>query len=198
MSFRKRNVGLSSTGSSRIPSSTSTPTSVSPTPPFNPTKATTPSSPQHAPPSSVPGVRPSPLDGRPVTSTGTPTLDALFAGHSGLPLGTSLLIEETGTTDYAGTLLRYYAAEGVVQGHIVHVGGVPEAWGRDLPSCTGAYTGEEKPKVADEKGSKERMKIAWRYERLSEFGAGKPGARGGSIAHTLSSEHKVIHRTHLR
>ncbi|KAM4055662.1 PAXNEB protein domain-containing protein [Hirsutella rhossiliensis] len=59
------------------------------------------------------GTRPSPLDGRPTTSTGTASLDQLLAGHCGIPLGTALLIEETGTTDFGGTLLRYFAAEGL-------------------------------------------------------------------------------------
>ena len=48
-----------------------------------------------------------------VTSTGTASLDGLLGGHSGLALGNSLLIEESGTTDFAGALLKYYAAEGI-------------------------------------------------------------------------------------
>ena len=63
------------------------------------------------------GVNPSILDGRPITSTGTPSLDSLLAGYGGLTLGSSLLIEESEATDYAVTLLRYYAPEGVVQEH---------------------------------------------------------------------------------
>jgi elongator complex protein 4 len=117
----------------------------------------------------APGIRPSPLDGRPTTSTGAPSLDGLLAGHAGLALGNSLLLEEGGTTDYAGTLLRYYAAEGVVQGHAVHVIGVGEHWGRELPGLVGAAAGEEEKGV-----EKAKMKIAWRYERLGEFG-GKDG-----------------------
>ncbi|EAQ87965.1 hypothetical protein CHGG_04584 [Chaetomium globosum CBS 148.51] len=50
----------------------------------------------------APGIRPSPLDGRPTTSTGTSSLDQLLAGHGGLPLGTCLLVEEQGTTDFSG------------------------------------------------------------------------------------------------
>ncbi|KAI9703898.1 MAG: hypothetical protein M1836_007672 [Candelina mexicana] len=119
----------------------------------------------------APGLRPSSLDGRIVTSTGTPTLDNLLAGHGGLALGSLLLLEESGTTDFAGALLRFYAAEGIVQGHQVHVVGTDEHWGRQLPGLVG---------VADEgKGEKhktevpnERMRIAWRYERLGKFGAG--------------------------
>lgn len=159
MSFRKRNVGLAG------PSSAFT----SPAPKGPPVTHAT-----------VPGVRPSPLDGRPTTSTGTQTLDDLLAGHAGLALGNSLLIEENGTTDFAGALLRYYAAEGVVQGHKVHVVGVGEQWGRELPGLVGAGGGGAgKESEAGAAVEKEKMKIAWRYERLGEFGAGTAGSRGG-------------------
>jgi elongator complex protein 4 len=155
MSFRKRNVALPS-GAPRGQGGTSAPASVIVGP-------------------SLPGLRPSPLDGRATTSTGTPTLDGLLAGHAGLPTGTSILIEENGTTDYAGALLRYYAAEGLVQGHHVHVMGVPEQWGRELPGLVG---GKEKDKHVSI--STERMKIAWRYERLGQPGSGTI-SRGGPL-----------------
>ena len=167
MSFRKRNVGLAS------------PSSSSNVPGFN---SSAPAAAQAA------GVRPSPLDGRPTTSTGTQSLDDLLAGHAGFPLGNSILIEESGTTDFAGALLRFYAAEGVVQGHKVHVVGVGEHWGRELPGVIG-QTGSGGEKEAAAAIDKEKMKIAWRYERLGEFGAG-PSARGG-IAPTLLSSNSV-------
>ncbi|KAJ5098331.1 hypothetical protein N7532_005332 [Penicillium argentinense] len=154
MSFRKRNVGLSA-GADRSAASAVQP----------------------APPGVIPGIRPSPDDGRPTTSTGTPSLDNLLAGHAGLPMGKSLLIEENGTTDFAGALLRYYAAEGVVQDQKVHVVAVPEQWGRSLPGLIG--TAESLEEKRSDKRKDERMKIAWRYERLGEFGAGVAGARGG-------------------
>lgn len=142
MSFRKRNapiVGVRSPqSSSQTPSATA------------------------APSARLPGTRPSAVDGRPVISTGTATLDSLLAGHGGLALGTSLLIEENGTTDYAGALLRFYAAEGLLQGHHVHVVGFPESWGRELP---GQAT-ERKEKNKEASQETERMKIAWRYEQL--------------------------------
>ena len=124
------------------------------------------------------GTRPSPLDGRPTTSTGTASLDSLLAGHAGLPLGTSLMIEESGTTDYAGSLLRFYAAEGVVHGQRVFVVGMGEGWGRELPGLvvdSGNVGGKE-----EGRGGGERMKIAWRYERFGDGGGG-PGARGALI-----------------
>ncbi|KAE8146802.1 Elongator complex protein 4 [Aspergillus avenaceus] len=157
MSFRKRNIGLSA-GADRASAPNSS------------------AQPQQAPetPETNPGIRPSPDDGRPTTSTGSRSLDNLLAGHGGLPIGKTLLIEENGTTDFAGALLRYYAAEGVVQDQRIHVVGMPEQWGRSLPGLIGPA------EAADEKPSKrkgERMKIAWRYERLGEFGAGVAGSR---------------------
>lgn len=152
MSFRRRNVGL--TGSTR-PDGSST------------TQA------QAKEKIVLAGVRPSPIDGRLTTSTGTSSLDGLLAGHSGLALGCSLLIEESGTTDYAGALLRFYAAEGLVQGHHVHVIGLPEHWGRELPGVVGDSEKKDQPVNRGEK-----MRIAWRYESLGQFGAG-PTARGG-------------------
>ena len=172
MSFRKRNVGISGL-SGRTPPSAAGDPSVSP----SSTRRFT--SPPPTAPSQIPGVRPSPLDGRPTTSTGTPSLDSLLAGFGGLALGNSILLEETGTTDYAGTLLRYYAAEGVVQGHMVHVVGVGELWGRELPGLVGSSDGIEDTE-SKKRGNEEKMKIAWRYERLGEFGAGRDGSRGGS------------------
>lgn len=168
MSFRKRNLGLSSS-SPRSPTSSSSNDGVDKVEASAiPTKSL----------AHIPGVRPSPLDGRPTTSTGTPSLDAVLAGHSGLALGNSLLIEELGTTDYAGALLRFYAAEGLVQGHTVHVVGVGEQWGRELPGLVGPA--EDHSKVdSPGKEKTERMKIAWRYERLGEFGIGATGPRGG-------------------
>jgi elongator complex protein 4 len=160
MAFRKRNVALSRPGSDpQSPTSSSSPTAV---------------------PAALPGVRPSPIDGRPTTSTGTPSLDAILAGHAGLPLGNSLIIGESGTTDYAGALLRFYAAEGVVQGHRVHVVGMGEVWGRELP---GLVVGKEEERK--EKG--EKMKIAWRYEGLGQHESG----RGASI-HIPCSNTKAL------
>lgn len=151
MSFRRRNVGVSA-------NSTSQEQNVHPS---------------GSPSTISPGVRPSPIDGRGTTSTGSPTLDSLLAGHAGLPLGTSLLIGENGTTDYAGALLRYFAAEGIIQGHHVHVVGVGERWGRELPGLVGSADEEEKSQKADA-----RMKIAWRYEKFGQMKREVPSLRG--------------------
>ncbi|GAP91987.1 putative elongator complex protein 4 [Rosellinia necatrix] len=117
----------------------------------------------------APGVRPSPLDGRLTTSSGTASLDSILAGHSGIPLGTSLLIGEHGTTDFAGMLLRYYVAEGLVQGHHVHVLGLHEAWRAELPGLSTDSKSSSKSEIS----SAEKMKIAWRYESLGSAGAAR-------------------------
>ncbi|KAF2688252.1 PAXNEB-domain-containing protein [Lentithecium fluviatile CBS 122367] len=162
MAFRKRNVALK-----RAPSGETNDNALldpSSSPPATPATASASNPP-------TPGVRPSPVDGRPTTSTGTPSLDGILAGHAGLPLGTSLLIGENGTTEYATPLLRFYAAEGVVQGHKVHVVGMDEVWGRMLPGIA-----EERGSGKKREDAKERMKIAWRYEGLGQF----ESARGAS------------------
>ncbi|KIL86877.1 elongator complex protein 4 [Fusarium avenaceum] len=140
MSFRKRNVVIGTAGSS------------SPT--------------ARQEKSLAPGTRPSPLDGRLTTSTGTQSLDQLLSGHAGMPMGTSLLVEEAGTTDFGGVLLRYYAAEGLVQGHQVHLLGFGDAWRRELPGL-GSPDGAKK-NAKSSSSSDEKMKIAWRYETLGQ------------------------------
>ncbi|KAK8867756.1 Elongator complex protein 4 [Apiospora arundinis] len=142
MSFRKRNMVINTPASAQ-------------------------GSPSKAEKVTIPGVRPSPLDGRPTTSTGTASLDTLLAGHAGFPLGTSLLVEEHGTTDFANVLLRYYAAEGLVQGHQVHILGMHKGWKAELPGVTTETSSSSKSETA----AGDKMKIAWRYESLSSAGA---------------------------
>ena len=112
MSFRKRNIGLGRTENTEVAGSSTAASREHSTPTAQDTPSTHPT---------LPGTRPSPVDGRLTTSTGTPTLDTLLAGHVGLALGHSIILEENGTTDYTGSLLKYYAAEGIVQGHTVHI-----------------------------------------------------------------------------
>jgi len=149
---------------------------------------------QERPQQLAPGIRPSPLDGRPTTSTGTASLDQLLAGHGGLALGTSLLIEEQGTTDFSGVLLRYYAAEGLVQGHEVHLVGYPPEWRHQLPGLTDheSRVKSAQPTAAPE----EKMKIAWRYEALGNAAASSTLPRGDSnqppFCHTFDLSKRLI------
>ena len=172
MSFRKRNIGIGGSAASNSSLESG--------------KATTSLSSHGQAPSPRAGVRPSPLDGRPTTSTGTQSLDVLLAGHAGLALGNSILLEESGTTEYASTLLRYYAAEGLVQGHKVHVIGVGEHWAKDLPGHVGDDNNTRNGAVKSV-SDKDKMKIAWRYENLGEHGIRTTGSRGGRPSVLLSA-----------
>ena len=164
MSFRKRNVVVSDPTSK-----SSRDTSIAGRSPSDTRFDRRASNPDDGPSAFV-GIRPSPLDGRPTTSTGTQSLDKLLGGHSGLVLGNSILLEESGTTDYSGTLLRYYTAEGIVQGHQVHAIGIGEQWGRGLPEALGTAGDNDEESSKTSKG--EKMKIAWRYESLGDFSGG--------------------------
>jgi elongator complex protein 4 len=148
MSFRKRNVVLSQAGSD-IPASTKTLSQ------------------------SLPGVKPSPVTGSQTTSTGTASLDKLLGLGAGLALGSSVLIEEEGTTDFASSLLKCFAAEGMVQGHSVFV--VSPEGSFVLPEVVEDSSSKSKDPGGNG-GDKERMKIAWRYERLGDFTARTGGA----------------------
>lgn len=133
-------------------------------------------------------IRPSTLTSQPTTSTGIPDLDKVLL-HQGIPLGNSLLVEESGSTDFSSVLLRCFAAQGIMhdrvnrnekQAHVLVVG-FPDMWAMELP---GLYKGSSKEQakakiaenesrlsvsnLADESGgpkprSNSDMKIAWRY-----------------------------------
>ncbi|KIW01956.1 uncharacterized protein PV09_06793 [Verruconis gallopava] len=142
MSFRKRNVVLAQKGENPTVSQKQT----------------------------APGVRPSPVTGHPTTSTGTESLDKLLALGGGLALGSNLMLEEDGATEFAKSLLSCYAAEGVLQGHAVFVVG-PDG------SLLMPGVAEENMTAQRNKAPEgERMKIAWRYERLGTFGERERGS----------------------
>lgn len=175
MAFRKRNIGVQR-GPAHAPSADS-------------------SNARSNAPLPMPGVRPSPLTGEPTTSTGIYTLDSLLGGHAGLPLGSSLVMEESGTTDYAGALLRFYAAEGIVQGHHIHLVGHGEQWTNELPALVGAADAStETTSVGKVKVDEEKMKIAWRYERLGQNASDR--ARRGVSSMSSKYLHIIHHRHH--
>lgn len=65
-----------------------------------------------------------------------------------------------------------------MQGHKVHVVGMGEVWGRELPGIS------EDRRESGRRESKERaekMKIAWRYEGLGQF----ESSRGASCVYIL-------------
>ncbi|KAG7841005.1 hypothetical protein KL942_001993 [Ogataea angusta] len=133
------------------------------------------------------GVKPSILTSQPCISTGSSDIDTLL-GHQGLPIGSSILIEETGTTDFASTLSKLFLAQGIVHNRIkssqpnTHdvVVGLDQNWAKSLP---GVYKGskerkkekvqqnESKVSVSNIVNQNNDLKIAWRYglnQRKSE------------------------------
>lgn len=128
--------------------------------------------------SANPGVRPSVSNSDPTISTGCSDLDRILI-HQGLPLGHSLLVEESGTTDFSSVLLRNFAAQGVFHARLekekkhchVVVLGPPSVWANNLP---GEYKGssreQKKAKLAADSSkisvlnlADKDLKIAWRY-----------------------------------
>ncbi|KAI5949728.1 ELP4 [Candida theae] len=133
-----------------------------------------------------PAVRPSLITSQPTTSTGSSDLDKILL-HQGLPLGHSLLVEESGTTDFASVLLRAFASQGVMHNRIkpnsfnshVIVLGLSPLWSNDLPGLyKGSSKDQKKAKIAENESkvsvsniahgsnvsrNDSKMKIAWRY-----------------------------------
>ncbi|KAG7889502.1 hypothetical protein KL936_003076 [Ogataea polymorpha] len=125
------------------------------------------------------GVKPSILTSQPCISTGSSDIDSVL-GHQGLPLGSSLLIEETGTTDFASTLTKLFLAQGIAHNRInpsqpnTHdvLVGLDQNWAKGFP---GIYKGskerkkekvqqnESKVSVSNIVNQNNDLKIAWRY-----------------------------------
>lgn len=88
----------------------------------------------------------------------------------------------------------FVALGGGGAGGVGAAGGGGERWGRDLPGLAAGAPRTQLGKQGDDDGGgggegvkkeqaggeKEKMKIAWRYERLGEFGGG--GGGGGGLA----------------
>ncbi|KAG7698634.1 hypothetical protein KL930_001412 [Ogataea haglerorum] len=125
------------------------------------------------------GVKPSILTSQPCISTGSSDIDSIL-GHQGLPIGSSILIEETGTTDFSSTLSKLFLAQGIVHNRInpsqpnTHdiVVGLDQIWAKSLP---GVYKrskernrekvqqNESKVSVSNIVNQTNDLKIAWRY-----------------------------------
>lgn len=138
-----------------------------------------------------PAVRPSPVTSQPTLSTGCADLDKIL-GHSGLPLGNTLLLEELGTTEFSLVFLRAFASQGIIHNrlkaenndggsstggssstHVVVVG-APVSWAHDLPGEYKGTTKEQKraqivqdsAQVSVANMAEKNLKIAWRYGLL--------------------------------
>lgn len=107
-----------------------------------------------------------------LTSTGIPSLDDILGG--GIQLGTDLLVLNPDPhSAHSDLIQKHFIAQGIASGHDVHV---LSPCARDLvESCmwSGSSTvGKplaacEEPEVAG--GGEDKVKIAWRYERMQKF-----------------------------
>ncbi|CDR40568.1 CYFA0S05e01948g1_1 [Cyberlindnera fabianii] len=95
-----------------------------------------------------PGIRPSTINSQSTVSTGCADLDKIL-GHSGLPLGSFMLLEESGTTDFGSVLVKAFASQGVVHNrldpkssntHVIVITSNSQ-WGKELP---GLYKGSSR------------------------------------------------------
>ncbi|GME79692.1 unnamed protein product [Ambrosiozyma monospora] len=110
---------------------------------------------------SHPGIKPSIITSQPCISTGSNDLDLILA-HQGLPVGHSLLIEETGTTDFSSTLAKLFLAQGVVHNRIdpAHLNtheilvGFDQTWVKSLPGLYKGSSRERKKLAVKERESK--------------------------------------------
>lgn len=129
------------------------------------------------------GVRPSTQLSIPAISTGSTTLDDVL-GHTGLPLGSVLLVEESGNTDFASVILRSFAAIGILQSRVADRAmlkdtkviclGVDASWGTELPGTYVDKREKKKLEIEEDKAKvtvgnlateseRQKNKIAWRY-----------------------------------
>lgn len=130
------------------------------------------------------GVKPSILTSQNTVSTGSKDLDRIL-GHQGIPVGTSLLIKETSTTDFNQILLKLFASQGVQHSRLgapvetIVVG--PSQFGSELYGLYQSKSSKEvKKRRVSENESKvsvqnvinSDLKIAWRYGLNSSGGAG--------------------------
>ena len=132
------------------------------------------------------GVKPSLLNTQSVTSSGCNDLDKILE-HQGIPLGSSILVEESGTTDFANVLSKVFVSQGIVHNrldpqisntHIILLTS-NQHWTKELPGVfKGSSRDIKKQRVqenenklsvqnlitGDSHGARSKdLKIAWRY-----------------------------------
>ncbi|RDD38973.1 Elongator complex protein 4 [Trichoplax sp. H2] len=112
------------------------------------------------------GTTPSLRNGQLITSTGVPAIDSLIGG--GLPIGTTLVVEEDISSSYTNALVKYFLAEGAVCNHalcLASSSNQPESMLEGLPDIDDSSSFIN---TVDEPGldKKHNMNIAWRYQNL--------------------------------
>ncbi|MCL4132765.1 UNVERIFIED_CONTAM: hypothetical protein GTU68_062340 [Idotea baltica] len=109
---------------------------------------------------SIPGTKPSVHNSQLLISTGIPSFDFILGG--GLPVGSILLIEEDTFDIYSKLFMKFYLAEGLLNGHLLHLASLDEIPGQIIKELP-APSNEQKPGLQSD-GSDETLKIAWRYQ----------------------------------
>ncbi|XP_047023046.1 elongator complex protein 4 [Helicoverpa zea] len=102
----------------------------------------------------------------PIISSGIPSLDHVIGG--GLPVGSIFAVEEDVLANYSKILLKYFLAEGVACKHDILIASAddnPENIAKELPLPTTIPQDDE---ITSTAGDIDKMKIAWRYEGLSQ------------------------------
>lgn len=121
---------------------------------------------RRTPVTSIPGTRPSPYNSLPLLSLGLAPLDDLLGG--GLPLSSSLLLCQDHPTQYAALLVKFFVAQGLEAGQdVLVVECAGEEGGGVAEGLMGVDGGEEEKKVGN-KVEEEKMKIAFRYEKMGK------------------------------
>lgn len=136
-------------------------------------------------PPAPPGTRIVAHTGQFVVSSGVASLDEVVGG--GFPLGSLALLKLDRGTSYGNLLLRYFAAQALVDRHgliVVTCDSDPETFVKTLPrpidgSAVGGAEDEEDNNVGpagldvdDDGGLEEKpddLKIAWRYKPVGTF-----------------------------
>ncbi|XP_026765215.1 elongator complex protein 4 [Galleria mellonella] len=102
----------------------------------------------------------------PFISTGIPSLDCVIGG--GLPSGSIFAVEEDVLGNYSRVLMKYFLAEGVICKHDLLIASAdenPKDIVHELPQPCLAPPDDE---VRAASQGIDKMKIAWRYEGLSQ------------------------------
>ncbi|KAK9449183.1 Elongator complex protein 4 [Limtongia smithiae] len=184
MSFRKRNEPI--TPRSAIPSSTQSLQLPSATSAARPSRTSSTSPWSFSRPSTL-------LPRHETVSTGTASLDKLLL-HGGIPLGTSLLILEEASTDFAAVPARCYAAQGVANGEYVITVTSDDRWAARLPAAATSKSREQQstPSAAAASTTSDDLRIAWRYRTLS-----KPASTAAASDKSFCGEWNITANTSL-
>ncbi|CAH0397276.1 unnamed protein product [Chilo suppressalis] len=100
------------------------------------------------------------------SKTCIPSLDHLIGG--GLPAGAIFVVEEDLLGNYSRILTKYYLAEGIVCNHALFIASAdddPQEILKELPQPCTSPPDSEITKITE---NMDKMKIAWRYEGLSQ------------------------------